>query len=174
MILKLPGTCLDALPRPACPRWQPCSLQDAWELCRRDQPRRTVSSCRGWAPMSRSRRFSATNQQKLEKFRYQRPKLCRVYLLSLAKLLQDVDGHLVVLEQVIWHGIADPGNTLSGPQLQQLVLGVPVTFQISGLNLQQRQVAKNLKVLLSKSTKHSFSENDQQRARQDGWSPRSE
>jgi hypothetical protein len=45
------------------------------------------------------------------------------HLLSFSKLLQDLESLLVVGEQVVGHGYADPGGPLCRPQLEQLVAG---------------------------------------------------
>lgn len=44
-----------------------------------------------------------------------------VYLLCFPELLDDLGRHLVVLQEVVGDGVADPGGPLGRPQLQELV-----------------------------------------------------
>jgi len=53
------------------------------------------------------------------------------YLLCFAELLNNLGGHLKVLQQVISYSVPDPGGALGRTQLQQLVPGL----------LQRRQAA---------------------------------
>ena len=68
-------------------------------------------------------------------------------LLSFPKLLQNLEGHVVVAEEVVRHGEANPGSPLSRPELKQLVPSVLVTVEISHLDLEQREIAENLDVV---------------------------
>ena len=46
------------------------------------------------------------------------------HLLRFPELLDDLGSHLVVLQQVVGDGVADPGGSLGRPQLEQLVAGL--------------------------------------------------
>ncbi len=71
-----------------------------------------------------------------------------IYLLGLPELLEDLEGHVVVVEEVITHGEADPRCPLGRPQLKELISRLFIAFQIAHLNLQQAEIAQNLNVLL--------------------------
>ena len=85
-----------------------------------------------------------------------------MYLLSFGELLEYVYGNVVVLEQVIGHGVADPGDALRWPQLQQLIPRVLVAVQVADLNLKQRQVTQNLKIFLFSKLIYSTQTNKNQ------------